>query len=50
LANWVITGGTGAYEGMQGEGTTGTPGAPCNAINPASPYIIHTSVGNVSWR
>jgi hypothetical protein len=48
-ARWVITGGTGAYEGIQGEGTTGTTGAPC-AVNFNNGLIVHTSVGQVSWR
>ncbi|MGD0167672.1 MAG: hypothetical protein ABSC51_10380 [Gaiellaceae bacterium] len=49
VARWVITGGTGAYRGIQGEGTTGTVNAPC-AINLDNGLILHTSVGQVSWR
>ena len=43
-ANWVITGGTGAYRGMQGEGIT----SQCDA-SATYPYILHTSTGQVSW-
>lgn len=43
-ATWVITGGTGAYTGMQGEGLT----SQCDASQ-TYPYILHTSTGQV-WQ
>jgi len=39
--NWVITGGTGAYTGVQGEGT-------CAADASKFPYIRHTETGQMS--
>jgi hypothetical protein len=42
-ATWVITGGTGAYIGLQGSGN-----ADANAAN-TFPWINHNSWGNVSW-
>jgi hypothetical protein len=39
---WVISGGTGAYAGLQGEGT-------CSANASLFPYIIHTATGKVWW-
>lgn len=42
-ASFVITGGTGAYAGLQGSGTTF-----CNAEN-TFPWINHTSHGTVWW-
>jgi hypothetical protein len=42
-ASFVITGGTGAYAGLQGSGTTF-----CNAQN-TFPWINHTSHGTVWW-
>jgi hypothetical protein len=40
---WVITGGTGAYAGLQGSGTCFA-----NAEN-TFPWINHTENGQVSW-
>ena len=40
---WVITGGTGAYTGLQGSGTCFA-----NAEN-TFPWINHTENGQVSW-
>jgi hypothetical protein len=40
--NWVITGGTGAYSGIQGEGT-------CTADASHFPYVRHTETGKL-WR
>jgi hypothetical protein len=42
-ATWVITGGTGAYAGLQGNGN-----ADANAQN-TFPWINHNSWGTVSW-
>lgn len=42
-ATWVITGGTGAYSGLQGSGN-----ADADAQN-TFPWIQHNSWGNVSW-
>ena len=39
--NWVITGGTGAYSGVQGEGT-------CTADASHFPYIRHTETGQLA--
>jgi hypothetical protein len=40
---WVITGGTGAYTGLEGDGT-------CNAnLATTFPYVWHTSTGDVWW-
>jgi len=40
---WVITGGTGAYAGLEGDGT-------CNAnLATTFPYVWHTSTGDVWW-
>jgi hypothetical protein len=40
---WVITGGTGAYIGLQGDGT-------CSAnLANTFPYVWHTSTGDVWW-
>jgi predicted nucleic acid-binding Zn-ribbon protein len=39
---WDITGGTGAYAGLQGEGT-------CSANASLFPYIVHTGTGKVWW-
>jgi hypothetical protein len=38
--SWVITGGTGAYAGIQGEGT-------CTADASHFPYIRHTETGQL---
>jgi hypothetical protein len=40
---WVITGGTGAYTGLQGSGT-----CLASAVN-TFPWINHTENGQVSW-
>jgi hypothetical protein len=40
---WVITGGTGAYRGLQGEGTWVADAS-------AFPHIRHTETGTVTWR
>ena len=41
--SWVITGGNGAYAGLQGDGT-------CNAnIATTWPYVWHVSTGQVWW-
>ena len=39
---WVITGGTGAYEGLQGTGTW-------EANGQDFPYFLHTETGTVHW-
>jgi hypothetical protein len=40
---WVITGGTGVYEGVQGQGTW-------SADATTFPYIRHTEIGTMSFR
>ena len=40
--NWVISGGTGIYEGLQGTGKWVADGS-------HFPYFIHTETGTVHW-